>query len=205
VPAGANVSKPASGTQSRPSGPGPIVAFLGDDWTSGTGASNRSKRFTTLVSTALHLRERNLGVAGSGYGKQGRSAGDYFSRIADVVAAGPAVVVVSGGRNDIGESVGFVRSHARRLFQVLRSRLPQTTVVALQPMWGASPPPPALRRVIHAVRKAASAAGVDYIGFPDPLRHHPELMADDAHPNDAGYAAIAAALEKHLTRYLPKS
>jgi lysophospholipase L1-like esterase len=59
--------------------------------------------------------------------------------------------------------------------------------------------------VIRAVRKAAGAAGVDYIGFPDPLRHHPELMTDNAHPNDAGYAAIAAALDKHLARFLPKS
>jgi lysophospholipase L1-like esterase len=210
LPAAASVSTapsapaPASATNSRPSRAEPVVAFLGDDWTSGTGASSPAKRFTTLVSAKLHLRERNLGVAGSGYAKQGLSGGDYLSRVPTVVAAHPTIVIVSGGRNDVGETVGYVQSRARRLFQLLHSRLPRTTVVAVQPMWGSSPAPPALHRVIRAVRRGVQAAGVHYLGYPDPLRGHPGLMADDNHPNDDGYAAIAAVLEKRLVKYVPK-
>jgi lysophospholipase L1-like esterase len=113
-------------------------------------------------------------------------------------------VIVSGGRNDVGETVGYVQSRARRLFQLLHSRLPRTTVVAVQPMWGSSPAPPALHRVIRAVRRGVQAAGVHYLGYPDPLRGHPGLMADGNHPNDDGYAAIAAVLEKRLVKYVPK-
>ena len=36
----------------------PVVAFLGDDWTSGAGASPTSKRFTTLVCAQLGLRSQ---------------------------------------------------------------------------------------------------------------------------------------------------
>jgi lysophospholipase L1-like esterase len=199
-----SASAPASATNSRPSRDKPVVAFVGDDWTFGKGASSPAKRFTTLVSAKLHLQERNFGVAGSGYGKQGRASGDYLSRVPEVVAARPAMVVVSGGRNDIGESVGFAQSHARRLFQLLRSRLPQAKVIAVQPLWGAGAPPPALRRMIRAVRKAAHAAGIDEVAFPDPLRGHPSFMADDNHPNNDGYVAIAAALEKRLAKYVPR-
>jgi lysophospholipase L1-like esterase len=205
APATATATAPATApTVSRSSGPKPVVAFVGDDWTSGSGASSPAKRFTTLVSTALDLQQLNFGVAGSGYAKQGRSGGDYLSRIPDVVAAGPAMVVVSGGRNDVADSPGFAGAHARRLFRLLRSQLPQAAVIAVAPMWGDSQAPPALHRIAHAVHRAALGAGVNYLSVADPIQGHPGFMADAAHPDDRGYAAIASLLDRRLAPYVPR-
>jgi lysophospholipase L1-like esterase len=212
LPAAASISTPGSPSSSSTSGSGsstapskadPVVAFLGDDWTSGTGASGPAKRFTTLVSAALHLQERNFGVAGSGYAKQGRSGGDYASRVDDVVAAQPAMVIVSGGRNDVHDKLSFAAHQARQLFEQLRARLPGAVVIAVAPMWGDSAAPTDLRRVARAVRKAAERVGARYLGVTDPTRGHPGFMADDAHPDDRGYAAIATVLERRLAPYVP--
>jgi hypothetical protein len=45
-----------------------VVAFLGDDYTTGAGASSPAKRFSTLVSQQLGVVEKNFGIAGAGHG-----------------------------------------------------------------------------------------------------------------------------------------
>ena len=206
-PAADTISAPApsSAGSSVPSGPPPVVAFVGDDWTSGVGASSPAKRFTSLVSAALNLDEKNFGVAGSGYAKQGSSGGgDYASQVAAVAAAHPAMVIVSGGRNDVTDNLAFAATRARRLFQQLRLKLPDATIVAVAPMWGDSPKTKPLKQVAHLVRLAAEHAGATYLNVPDPIHGHPGFMADPGHPDDQGYAAIAAALEKRLPKFVPR-
>jgi lysophospholipase L1-like esterase len=198
-------SGPSSPDSSAPGGPPPVVAFVGDDWTSGVGASDKSQRFSTLVSAALKLDEQNFGVAGSGYAKQGPAGGgDYASRVGAVVAASPALVVVTGGRNDLTDNLAFAATRARRLFGQLRKKLPNADIVAVRPMWGDSPAPAALKKVARVIRLAAKAAGVPYLGVHDPILGHDRFMADAGHPNDRGYAAIATALTRRLTPFVPR-
>jgi lysophospholipase L1-like esterase len=207
LPAAATIgtSGPSSAGSSAPSGPPPIVAFVGDDWTSGVGASRKAQRFTTLLSAALNLDEKNFGVAGSGYAKQGTSGGgDYASRVGAVVAANPALVVVSGGRNDVTDNLSFAATRAQILFQQLRKKLPGAVVVAVSPLWGDSPATAPLKQVAQMVRRAANRAGVQYLGVPDPILGHANFMADAGHPNARGYAAIATALKPRLASFVPR-
>jgi lysophospholipase L1-like esterase len=71
-------------------------------------------------------------------------------------------------------------------------------------MWGDSDEPAAVREIGNVVKDAVTAAGGRYLDLPDPIRGHPSFMADAADPDDAGYAAIAAALEPKLEPLLPK-
>ena len=179
------------------------IAFLGDDWTAGTGASSHAKRFSTIVSDDLHLDEHNFGAAGTGYAKVTATDGDYSDRAHDVVAAHPDVVVVSGGRNDASNFLATVASRARSLFHSLHAGLPHATLIAVAPMWGDSDKPAEVRAIGHAVKQAVTAAGGTYLDIPDPIHGHPNFMADAADPDDDGYAAIAAALKPELKRLLP--
>jgi len=176
----------------------PVVAFLGDDWTAGTGASRSGARFTTRLSRRLDLRERNFGADGSGYAKSGPDAGPYRTRLDDVVAAHPDVVVVSGGRNDRADDPATAAARARALFAALHARLPASRIVALAPWWGDSSAPGVIVDLGRAVRNGVTAVGGTYLDLPDPLYGHPEFMADDADPNDRGYAAIADAVAGRL-------
>lgn len=197
-----------SGSASAPStgGSRPVVAFLGDDYTAGTAASSTAKRFTTLVSTALGLTEKNFGRDGTGYAKVSRSGGgDYTTRGSAIVAARPDVVVVSGGRNDVIDFPATMAAHAEQLFADLHAKLPNAVLVAVAPFWGDSAPAAALKPVTDAVKKAVRAAGGTYLDLGDPLRGHPQFMADAADPNDHGYAAIATALEPRLAPLIPNA
>jgi lysophospholipase L1-like esterase len=191
-------SSPAAPTSTATKQSEPIVAFLGDDWTAGTGASSRDHRFTTIVSHDLQLDGRNFGADGTGYAMATSADGAYASRVAAVAAAHPDVVVVAGGRNDANDSAATVAARARSLFRRLHAKLPRATLVAIAPMWGDSARPATLRHIGVAVKHAVTAVGGTYLDLPDPIRGHPRFMADAADPDDAGYAAIAAALEPKL-------
>lgn len=181
---------------------GAVVAFLGDDYTTGVGASSTDKRFSTLVCARLGLREKNFGIAGAGYAKaaQGRT---YADRVDDIVAAHPDVVVVSGGRNDVYDDMNTLTDAAHDLFATLRQKLPDAVLVAIAPWWGDSDHPPALDQIAEAVRSAVREAGGHYLALADPLHGHPEWMADAADPNDAGYAHLADAVARALAPLLP--
>ena len=197
------VSDPSSGGSSTASSSQPlacrVIAFLGDDWTAGLGASAKAKRFTTLLAAQLGAEEKNFGGDGSGYATAGSSGdGAYDSRVDDVVAAKPAVVVVSGGRNDTNDYLPTLRKQIKALFAQLHSRLPKATLIAVAPMWGDSDAPGQLTPVASAVQQYVTAAGGRYVGLEDPIHGHPGYMSDAADPNDKGYAAIAKALAPRI-------
>lgn len=181
----------------------PVIAFLGDDWTSGAGASASSLRFTTLLCAQLNAVERNFGVDGTGYAKTSDKGGTYRSRVDALVAANPQVVIVSGGRNDQSDDGATAADAAKALFAKLHAKLPDAVLIGVAPFWGDSDLPPEMVALATAVDKGVTDAGGTYVDITDPIHGHPNFMADDADPNDKGYAAIAAALAPQITTLLP--
>lgn len=77
------------------------LAFLGDSITLGYGLSDRSARFSTLVSRALDAEEVNLGITGTLVARAGLSASDgtaFVDRVRQI--AGADCAVIFGGTND---------------------------------------------------------------------------------------------------------
>lgn len=204
LPSTSTTAPSTSASSSKPAGPPPVVAFIGDDWTTGAGASSTAKRFTTRLCTALGLHEVNAGVPGAGYAKQGPSGQSYASEVAAVVSARPDVVIVSGGRNDVGDDPAFVSTQALRLLEKLHSRLAQAVLIVISPMWGDSDAPAALHTIATAIQHDAVSAGATYVSVGDPIHGHSSYMATAADPNDAGYAAIAGALAPKLAPLIPR-
>ena len=185
-------------------GSSPVIAFLGDDWTTGDGASAKSLRFTTLLTQQLHGIERNFGAAGTGYAKTSPNGGTYSSRVSAVVAANPQIVIVSGGRNDQSDDSVTAGDAAKALFAKLHAKLPNAVLIGVAPFWGDSDLPPEMVSLATAVNKGVTDAGGSYIDIEDPIHGHPNFMADAADPNDKGYAAIASALEPQIALLLPQ-
>lgn len=193
---------PAPGAVLEPAAPPapPTVAFLGDATTAGQGASSPGARWSTLLSGEQGWVELNLGVPGTGYAADGSFPGQraYARRVADVVAGAPDAVVVSGGRsdeltdNDYADSVGQV-------FVELRQGLPQARLVATSPVWDDDVPPEELAELGRVVRSQVENVGGTYLDVGQPLQGRPELVGPDGvQPDDAGHAAIAAAVDEAM-------
>ena len=163
----------------------PTVAFLGDDYTTGTGASANAARFTTLVCKRLGVTEQNFGADGAGYASPS-AAGAYTPRVAQVVAAKPDVVVVSGGRNDVLDHADTVAAHATTLFTTLHAELPNAVLVAVAPFWGDSAPQAALAKIADSIRRAVEAAGGTYLDIADPPTRAPGVDGRRRRPQRRG-------------------
>src|SRR5688500_14942153 len=61
---------------SVPEGDGPVVAFYGDSYTLGTGASDPAKRWSTIIAADRGWREFNPSVNGLGYVRNRPFVGD---------------------------------------------------------------------------------------------------------------------------------
>ena len=181
------------------------VAYLGDDYTLGTGASSPAKRFTTLMSATLKVHEANFGIDGAGYAKANSAGLTYESKVAAVAASDPAVIVVSGGRNARADDSDTFATAATTLFADLHSKAPKAVLVAVAPMWGDSPAPDAITALSDPIKSAVTAVGGKYLDIADPLLGHSEYMKDDADPDDQGYAAIASAVTAAIRPDLPKA
>ncbi|MEO8888809.1 MAG: SGNH/GDSL hydrolase family protein [Jatrophihabitantaceae bacterium] len=171
----------------------------------GDGAGHRRRREISLelLAGSLAIDVKNFGDSGAGYAKSGADHKRFADQVDAVGAAQPDVIVVSGGRNDVVDDLSTLTSAADDLFSELHRKLPSAILVAVAPFWGDSDQPPAIGSIAGSIKSAVESAGGQYLNLPDPLHGHPEFMADAADPNDAGYAAIAAALQPALAKLLP--
>jgi hypothetical protein len=178
----------------------PVVAFLGDQYIGGDGATSPTLRWTSLVAANLGWTERNFAFGDTGYSTGGKVKGGnpYTSRIPAIAAAKPSIVIVAGGRYDIQSSNGptQIKAGVTATFTALRAALPNATIIAENPLWSASSPPPALALIAADVQQAVAAVGGRYLYIGQPLIGTPGVLASNpADPNDAGYTALAKAFE----------
>lgn len=186
---------------------GPTAVFIGDSYTSGAGASELDKRWTTVVAASNFWTEKNMGIGSTGYLTRSPDCatspcGNYESVVADAVAAKPQVVFVSGGLNDMPAFVDDpapVVNAIYTTFGTLRAGLPDARIVAVGPT-AAGDVPPFITAYDSVVRDAAAAVGAEFISLTDPVDVITEdmLAPDGLHVDDEGHAAIAARVSAAL-------
>lgn len=185
----------------------PVVLLLGDSYTAGVGASDRAHSWAGIVASDEGWRVRNLARGGTGYESTvegdsaaaacGRSACPSFGQMAaEGAALLPDIVVVSGGRNDIGDDAapGAVRA----FFADLASAYPHSRIYVTNVLWHQDAPE-SVDALSAVVRAEAERAGATVLDIGQPLASDAEMLAPDGiHPSDAGHAAIADAVLAQL-------
>jgi lysophospholipase L1-like esterase len=165
----------------------PLVAFLGDSWTAGVGATDR-RGYVVRTAERLGWGYANFGVGGSGYSVPGPHHSLFAERIPQLVALQPDVVVVQGSLNERHSTPG-------RLGPAAQTTLAPVLVV------GACYNPGTADSIIdwinREVSRAATEAGLPFVnpaaaGWLDP--HDPGLWSDTIHPDDRGHQLFADAL-----------
>lgn len=203
---GAPATTPAPGPTDSPEvAAEPRLAFLGDSLTEGIGAPpERGYAWQTAEQLGWPVAVID-GVSGSGYVAPGDGR-PMPERVAPVIAAGPDVVVVSGGTNDAfqGYPASAVGEAASALLDALRAGLPEADIMVVGPF------PTSLEAlsggddVRAAIRDAALARGLDFVDAWElvagtPLDTGQWYLSDDGlHPNELGHQAMAEALAGRL-------
>lgn len=181
-----------------------VVAFYGDSYTLGVGATSESQRWSSIVCADRGWTEYNPSVDGLGFVRNRTVFGD--GDLPDlIVRHAPSLVIVTMGLND---NFAHPASADRIAAQIpldlgrLRTGLPEARIVVVEPFWYTDARPESVDIIGGWVRQAAAALRVDHIeGASHFIEGHPEWMAPDGlHPNDAGYAVIAARMSASLAK-----
>lgn len=195
--------EPDYGAESESESSGPLVAFYGDSYTLGTGATDRSARWSTIIANDREWREFNPSVNGLGFvNNRQKFAGDDLPGL--IIAEQPDIVFVTMGLND---NFSYPRAADRIQDQIsldlhrLADELPDARLIVVEPFWYQDERPASVEVIIGWVRSAAREVDADYIaGASRWIEGHPEWMAADGlHPNDDGYAEMARRMDEELS------
>jgi lysophospholipase L1-like esterase len=197
-----NVSSPAPNSDSDSATSDTRVAFYGDSYTLGTGASDPSKRWSTIISEQRGWDEFNPSINGLGFinNRMKFVTGDLPDL---VIQSKPDIVFITMGLNDnfsYNLAGDAIHEQIDDDFARLSEALPSAHFIAVEPFWYTDDRPDSIAIISGWVQAAAESIGADYIaGASHWIEGHPEWMADDGlHPNDLGYAEMARRMDEAL-------
>lgn len=170
---------------------GPWIAF-GDSLTAGYGA-DPGNDFPTLLG-------KNLGITIENAGRNGETSQDGLNRVDAISQRQPRVVLLCFGGNDALQQVS--RETTFQNIAAIIDRLQQQgTFVVLIGIRSAT-----LRDKNESwFKDLARNKHTLYIpNILDGVLTHPNLMSDEVHPNDKGYAFIADRIGKVLEPVMPQ-
>lgn len=185
-------------------GDGPLVAFYGDSYTLGTGASDPSQRWSSIIAGDRGWREFNPSVNGLGYVRNRPFVGDGDVP-SMIIEQKPDIVFVTMGLNDnfayerAGEEI---RDAMIADFDRLVAGLPDARFIVVEPFWYTDERPESVEIIGGWQREQAERIGAEYIaGASRWIEGQPDWMAiDGLHPNDEGYAAMAERMDAELEK-----
>lgn len=180
----------------------PVVAFYGDSYTLGTGATDAANRWSTVICRENGWREVNPSVNGLGFVN---NRTPDVNLVQQVIDADPDIVFVTMGLNDnfsYDSRADDIHAAIDRDIDALHGALPDARLIVVEPFWYTDDRPASLGVISGWVEDAAKRADADYIpGASRWIEGHPEWMAGDGlHPNDQGYAEMADRMREELSK-----
>lgn len=206
------VSEAVSNYTPGASAPLPIinVAVIGDSIAHGSGASDINLGWVGRLGRSQAWNVTSFARGGTGYvstverleAAQESCRRDrcpnFRQMIEEVKAVDPALIIVSGGRNDMTVPASHETRAITEFFQALRATFPQTRIVATNVLLDSSTPPPVVGEMSTAIKNAVVAVGGQYFNIGQPLEGRDYMISQDGiHPNDQGHDLIFSLVLAH--------
>lgn len=172
----------------------PLLLVLGASITAGVGAESPGAAWPRVLASLMDWRLVADGVPGAGFLSPGGEGRGPFSRqlaglgLADL---DPSVVIVQGGRNDVGQPLPELELRVVELFTLLARQAPQARLGLISVFPGAELSSEE-RSTNEVIVRAARQAVARIIVF-DPIneRWRFPTVEDGVHPTTAGHRCIA--------------
>lgn len=192
----------------------PVVMFLGDSYTAGTGSVQPERTYAGDLARKLGWQAIIGGWPGTGFLARGRVGKNFARLFADQFAWRPApdMMIIAGGHNDATRRypLNGLSDAVWQLISGVKERWPGVPIVLVGPMWGGTPTKQALA-VRDVMRSVAEQLQVPFI---DPLEEKwitgdvskgtgnadLYIRRDKVHPNETGNAYFADKMLAALTR-----
>lgn len=177
----------------------------GDSITQGFHASSPLHSYPALLAASRCWEVLNAGVGGRCIEAEDGAA------LASIQAD---LVTVLLGYNDYGhqrEPADSALKLTRMLHALRTGGDPQRPIFVITPLWSSADGPGVkgysladYRRAISIATESLADPATRVIDGEPLLAHRPGLFSDGIHPNDAGFAVLAAALSPHLPETKPR-
>lgn len=183
------------------------VLVFGDSWVYGSAATVPTLGFAYRLSEQLGWQGIVDGVRGSGYLKPGLDGGSYGERVAALdPSLDPDLIILEGSINDRRLPATGYRDAVTAVWDALKARYPDATIVILGPAPQVLPVEKATARIDADLAELAAARGWWYISpiaegwiteanYLDVIDTGP--IGRD-HPSDAGHAYLAERVAEAL-------
>jgi len=176
------------------------VVAIGDSIMSAHGL-NADQAWLAVVAQTHGWKLTNLASNGSGFVTVGDDGDTFSDQTLVALSLHPDVIIQSGSSNDLGVSSDVLANATTALIKRIHLVLPQTKILTVDAIWGATDLPGQLGEMDTAVKQASVDAGGAYLDIGQPLAATPDLMqADGVHPNAAGQIALAQAFDAELLK-----
>jgi len=176
------------------------VVAIGDSIMSAHGL-NADQAWLAVVAQTHGWKLTNLASNGSGFVTVGDDGDTFSDQTLVALSLHPDVIILSGSSNDLGVSSDVLANATTALIKRIHLVLPQTKILTVDAIWGATDLPGQLGEMDTAVKQASVDAGGAYLDIGQPLAATPDLMqADGVHPNAAGQIALAQAFDAALLK-----
>lgn len=147
----------------RPTSPSITVAVVGDSLTVETGATLPNGGYAYSTGKLLGWSDvRAVAIGGTGYISPGSNASTFgdATRVADVVACAPEMVIMVGSTNDLAYTAAAITSATLAAMIAYRTALP-TTPIVVGGIYGGAGGPSSQCTTAEAAIKAAFDAWAD--------------------------------------------
>jgi lysophospholipase L1-like esterase len=173
----------------------PVLAVVGASFSAGVGAGTPSQAWPAELGRILRWPVHVSADPGAGYTRPGAGHRGPFNALTarlDLAALRPAVILVQGGHNDIGQPLPRISRAVRALLDQIRCETPATRIGIVTVFATGNRPATETFRTDQAIVTAARQADPKVMVF-DPLAEHWQFprTGDQLHPTSNGHQWIA--------------
>ncbi len=200
--AGCASAAPSTSASSTLPADAPLIAFYGDSYTLGTGATSPSVRWSSRIAESRGWREFNPSVNGLGFINNRTLFGDG-DLPAMIIEQQPDLIMVTMGLNDNFSypfAADAIEAQITTDLRRLREGVPDARIIVVEPFWYTALQPESFGIIADWVRDAAAGIGADYIDGASTwiAGRDGEMASDGLHPNDEGYDLMTRRMDEAL-------
>lgn len=196
-------SRPTSVREAAPDSELPSAAVIGDSIAIGLGVPAEDA-WPLVAAARLGWTLTDFAESGAGFTRQGVNSHRFDDQVSAVIRLQPQVVLVAATINDAATArtdPAAVSTATHAAIERLSSALPDTTLVGMGAVWGATAAPPVARVLDDALHDAVLEAGGHWLAIGQTFLGRADLLQSDGiHPNAAGQALLGEAVSDAIAK-----